>query len=72
MTDFTPEQKRYLEGFAAGSGIARSGGATAPKDIHDEARAKTVASGGKLVAEETAKSKKQALDLWDEIGRLAA
>jgi len=71
MTDFTPEQKRYLEGYAAGSGIAR--GAPAPaKDIHDEARARTVAAGGKLVPEETAKAKKQALDLWDEIGRLAA
>jgi ferredoxin-nitrite reductase len=78
MTDFTAEQKRYLEGFAAGAGIARAGGAQAsapgasgPERIHDEARARTLAAGGKLVAEEDAKAKKQALDLWDEIRRLA-
>ena len=79
MNDFTAEQKRYLEGFAAGAGIARTGGApssvagaaSGPERIHDEARARTLAAGGKLVAEEDAKAKKQALDLWDEIRKLA-
>ena len=80
MSDFTAEQKHYLEGFAAGAGIARvsgspagtaAGASSGPERIHDEARAKTIAAGGKLVAEEDAKSKKQALDLWDEIRRLA-
>ena len=77
--DFTPEQKRYLEGFAAGQGIARLnlGGAkpaavsSGPDRIHDEARARTVAAGGKLVAEEDAKAKKNGLDIWDEIRKLA-
>jgi ferredoxin-nitrite reductase len=83
MTDFTPEQKRYLEGFAAGQAVTRTARTAAPvatggtlandaTGIHDEARARTIASGGKLVPEEEAKAKKQALDLWDEIRRHAA
>jgi ferredoxin-nitrite reductase len=82
MSDFTPEQKRYLEGFAAGQAITRAArgvapaaqgpAASGPERIHDEARARTVAAGGKLVPEEEAKAKKQALDLWDEIRRHAA
>jgi ferredoxin-nitrite reductase len=80
MSEFTSEQKRYLEGLAAGLGVARAKQAGAaispvangPERIHDEARAKAVAAGGKLVAEEDAKAKKPPLELWDEIRRLAA
>ncbi|APV48211.1 ferredoxin--nitrite reductase [Betaproteobacteria bacterium GR16-43] len=79
--DFTDEQKRYLEGFAAGQGIARvtrgfgapaaAPKASGPEGVHDEARAKTIAAGGKLVAEEDAKAKRNGLDIWDEIRKLA-
>lgn len=84
MDDFSEAQKKYLEGFFAGQGIARAAkGASAgaasgdnipagPERIHFEARAKTIAAGGKLVAEEDAKAKKNPFDMWDEINATAA
>lgn len=81
MNEFSDEQKKYLEGFASGIGIARLGalGALAakgpaaaavpsgPDAIHHQARARTVAAGGKLVAEEKAKGDKHPFDMWEEI-----
>ena len=84
MDDFSAEQKKYLEGFFTGQSIARAakgssaGSAAAdnipagPERIHFEARAKTIAAGGKLVAEEEAKAKKNPFDMWDEINVTAA
>ena len=85
MDDFSDAQKKYLEGFFAGQSIARAakgsipgGVATGdnvpagPERIHFEARAKTIAAGGKLVAEEDAKAKKNPFEMWDEINATAA
>lgn len=76
--DFTEEQKKYLEGFASGiaarrqaAGIAPVGGAASVElpasDIHRAAQDRTVATGGKLTAEEKAKRAKHPLDRWDEL-----
>ena len=85
MDDFSDAQKKYLEGFFAGQSIARAakgsipgGVATGdnilagPERILFEARAKTIAAGGKLVAEEDAKAKKNPFEMWDEINATAA
>lgn len=76
---FTTEQKQYLEGFAAGSGIAMSlkvlngspagGGASAgaSNDPAIAAQDATTARGGKLVPEEQAKRKLNGLDTWDMV-----
>lgn len=68
MTDFTPEQKRYLEGFAAGQGIARM---TRPASATPTPTHAYLGPAGKFTAEEEAKAKKNGLDLWDEIRALA-
>lgn len=54
-SDFTPEQKRYLEGFTSGLRIARgrksgvsSGGRDGPDAPHLSAQDKVLAAGGKL------------------------
>jgi ferredoxin-nitrite reductase len=78
MSDFTDEQKKYLEGFVSGLSLARAGSGlvaapagaekiTGPDAIHHEARAKTVRAGGKLVNEEKAKAEKHPFDMWDEM-----
>ena len=83
MNEFSDEQKKYLEGFASGIGIARLGAlgtiagkgaagpgaatASGPDAIHHQARARTVAAGGKLVAEEKAKGDKHPFEMWDEM-----
>lgn len=83
MTEFSDEQKKYLEGFTSGLSIARSGGGlgtavaapaapTGPEALHHQARAKTIAAGGKLVAEEKAKAEKHPFEMWDEMRANAA
>jgi ferredoxin-nitrite reductase len=75
MNDFTDEQKLYLEGFVAGSGLRKTialpqigqGGGGGAADIHRLAQDRQVAEGKKLVAEEKAKREKNGLDLWDEV-----
>ena len=61
MTDFTLDQKRYLEGFASGLSAARATGALAgaapqapsgPDAIHLEAQDRFVAAGKKLADQE--------------------
>src|SRR5258707_615493 len=69
--DFTEEQKRYLEGFAAGADLRKAITlpqlSSGPADIHRQAQDRQTAAGKKLVAEENAKRDKNALDLWDEV-----
>jgi ferredoxin-nitrite reductase len=80
MTEFDPEQKQWLQGFVSGIEArkaadrlaTRSAGAAAsptigPDALQYAAQDRTVAAGGKLVAEETAKRAKHPLDRWDEV-----
>ena len=77
--DFTPDQKRYLEGFMSGMQSARTarglgplggaGGASQPAPAgpdreHLEAQAKTVAAGGKLVDQEKWKAAEHPFDAY--------
>lgn len=77
--DFTPEQKRYLEGFTSGMQSARTarglaplgtgaGGGNAapagPDREHLEAQAKTVAGGGKLADQEKWKAAEHPFDAY--------
>lgn len=76
--DFTPDQKRYLEGFMSGMQSARaarglgplggaSGGSAAPAGPdkeHLEAQARTVAGGGKLVDQEKWKQAEHPFDAY--------
>jgi ferredoxin-nitrite reductase len=73
-SDFTDEQKQYLDGFLSGL-AARRGGLAAPPvaaasmqtDIHRAAQDRFIAAGKKLVPEEEAKRKSHPLDMWDEL-----
>jgi ferredoxin-nitrite reductase len=77
--DFSPEQKRYLEGFMSGLQSARTarglgplGGAggsgnaapSGPDKEHAQAQAKTVAGGGKLVDQEKWKAAEHPFDAY--------
>lgn len=77
--DFSPDQKRYLEGFMSGLQSARAarglgplGGAAGsgeaapagPDREHAEAQAKTVAAGGKLVDQEKWKAAEHPFDAY--------
>lgn len=75
MTDFTDQQKRWLEGFTSGL-VARKAAApasqpspptTGPDALQHAAQDRIVAAGGKLVAEEKAKRQRHPLDRWDEL-----
>jgi ferredoxin-nitrite reductase len=80
--DFTPEQKRYLEGFTAGLQIARAGRsgevspATAepvgPDAIHIKAQDRTVKAGGKLSNEEKFKREEHPFDAYERLKQQAA
>lgn len=86
--DFTPEQKQYLHGFAAGSDLGQSlrGQPTfadalgiapeqlpgGPEAIHFQAQDRIVAEGKKLCPEEQAKRRKFPLDTWDDVRQHAA
>src|ERR1700747_3614932 len=78
--DFTDEQKRYLEGFAAGVQIMRSGrglGAGAagrasaepirPDAAHIKAQDKVLASGKKLGCQETFKRDEHPFDAYERL-----
>src|SRR5918997_13944 len=75
MSDFSADQKRYLEGLAAGvsvaratGGLARAGAAasepTGPDVIHVKAQDKTVAAGGKLAEQEKWKRAEHPFDAY--------
>ena len=76
--EFTEEQKQYLQGFAAGSGLAQTTFAATlglkphqlpggPEAVHFRAQDRITSEGGKLCPEEQAKRKHFPLDIWDEI-----
>ena len=77
--DFTEEQKQYLQGFAAGSGVVQAAlptwtatlgttpAAQPSNDPHGAAQGRFVAAGKKLSAEEQAKAAHNGLDLWDQV-----
>jgi ferredoxin-nitrite reductase len=80
MTDFDDQQKQWLQGFVSGLEARkaadklanRTPGAPAaqpvgPDALQYAAQDRTVAAGGKLVAEETAKRQRHPLDRWDEV-----
>jgi ferredoxin-nitrite reductase len=83
--DFTDEQKRYLEGFAAGVQIMRGGrglggGATeakanaeptGPDAAHIKAQDKFVASGKKLADQEKFKREEHPFDAWPRLKQQA-
>jgi ferredoxin-nitrite reductase len=83
--DFTDEQKRYLEGFAAGVQIMRGGrslggGATGgeskaepdgPDAAHIKAQDKVVASGKKLVDQEKFKREEHPFDAYPRLKQQA-
>ena len=77
-SDFTPEQKRYLEGFATGLNAARvargkgPGGAApaevaAPDAIHIQAQDRILAAGGKLADQEKFKRELHPFDGYERL-----
>ena len=76
-SDFTPDQKRYLEGFASGLNAARAargraqGGEPAqtngPDAIHIEAQNRVLASGGKLADQEKFKRELHPFDAYERL-----
>jgi ferredoxin-nitrite reductase len=77
-SDFTPEQKRYLEGFATGLNAARTArgrgtgaaGSTepvGPDAIHIQAQDRVVAAGGKLTDQEKFKRELHPFDAYDRL-----
>jgi ferredoxin-nitrite reductase len=75
-SDFTDEQKRYLEGLVAGLAATRGGtsdGApTGPDRLHLEAMARTEAAGGKLSDQEKWKREEHPLDAYARLKEQAA
>jgi ferredoxin-nitrite reductase len=80
--DFSPEQKRYLEGFTSGLQIARvgrglGGGKTVEKPVgpdaaHLAAQDRTVAAGGKLNDQEKIKREQHPFDAYGRLNEQAA
>src|SRR5579872_742336 len=83
--DFTDEQKRYLEGFAAGVQIFRNGRGlpggpgeiktdaepTGPDAAHIKAQDQTLASGKKLVDQEKFKREEHPFDAYERLKQQA-
>src|SRR5882724_13244781 len=78
MTEFTDQQKRWLEGFTSGLAARKAATPAAavapaavqpigPDALQYAAQDRAVAAGGKLVAEEKAKRQRHPLDRWDEV-----
>ena len=78
--DFTPEQKRYLEGFVSGLSAARAARASAPAKteptgpdaIHIKAQDRAVSAGGKLVDQEKFKREQHPFDAYERLKEQAA
>jgi ferredoxin-nitrite reductase len=81
-SDFTPDQKRYLEGFASGLTAARaargqlltgatSGETVGPDAIHIKAQDRTIAAGGKLSDQEKIKREQHPFDAYDRLKQQA-
>ena len=76
MSDFTDQQKRWLEGFTSGLAARKTAATPAapaaaqpvgPDALQYAAQDRTVAAGGRLAAEEKAKRQRHPLDRWDEV-----
>src|SRR5258708_12673324 len=74
MTEFTDQQKRWLEGFTSGLAARKAAAAPVPAAqpigpdaLQHAAQDRAVAAGGKLTAEEKAKRQRHPLDRWDEV-----
>jgi ferredoxin-nitrite reductase len=73
--DFTPEQKRYLEGFVSGLSAARAARGSAPVKtepsgpdaIHLMAQDRAVATGGKLADQEKFKREQHPFDAYERL-----
>ncbi len=82
-SDFTPDQKRYLEGFASGltaaraargqlpAGAAASGEPDGPDAIHIKAQDRVLAEGGKLSDQEKIKREQHPFDAYDRLKQQA-
>ena len=80
-SDFSPEQKRYLEGFMSGLQAVRGARATpaqaataapsGPDNAHFEAQDRTTAAGGKLADQEKWKRSEHPFDAYDRFGKQA-
>ncbi|HMC67343.1 MAG TPA: NirA family protein, partial [Gemmataceae bacterium] len=82
--DFSPEQKRYLEGFTAGLSIARNARGLAPSGMpaaaeptgpdaaHVRAQDRAVSAGGKLTDMERFKREQHPFDAYDRLVGQAA
>ena len=77
-SDFSPDQKRYLEGFASGLTAARSargkpgsgaggGEPTGPDAIHAKAQDRVVAAGGQLADQEKFKREQHPFDAYERL-----
>src|SRR5215813_4258587 len=76
-SDFSPDQKRYLEGFVSGLNAARAtrgvlgGGGrsepTGPDAIHIKAQDRTTAAGGKLADQEKFKREQHPFDAYERL-----
>lgn len=77
-TDFTDEQKRYLEGLAAGLRVSRAGGnpgaapsgpsePSGPDAIHLKAQDRVIASGRKLADQEKVKRELHPFDGYERL-----
>lgn len=77
--DFTPDQKRYLEGFVSGLGASRLSRASAPgvsepvgpDAIHLKAQDRTTAGGGKLNDQEKIKREEHPFDAYPRLVKQA-
>ena len=80
MSEFDDSQKQWLQGFVSGIEARKAADRLAnrapaaptaqpigPDALQYAAQDRAVASGGKLVAEETAKRARHPLDRWDEV-----
>ncbi len=79
-SDFSPDQKRYLEGFATGLNAARSarqqlpaggGEPTGPDAIHIKAQDRTIAAGGQLADQEKWKREQHPFDAYARLKQQA-
>src|SRR2546425_4945511 len=78
--DFSPEQKRYLEGFVSGLSAARAARGSAPAKseptgpdaIHLKAQDRAVAAGGKLAEQEKFKREQHPFDAYERLKAQAA
>ena len=77
-SDFTPDQKRYLEGFASGLNAARAargqlpagtaaGEPSGPDAIHIKAQDRVLAAGGQLAEQEKFKREQHPFDAYERL-----